>query len=338
MNQFGEKLRYFLPGSKSTPEGKLMAFILLFIVSFVIACIIIGFVTFGITMKGHPVVSVPHLSGLELADAMEMLQDYGLVAEVHQRGSKKRLPRGVVFAQHPRSGANIKMGGKVIISVSRGFSDIELDDFVGKQIDEVIEKIQSINQKSEGEELLSLNQSFIYDATVPKGEVITQNPVAHSHLFRPTQLDLQISAGKWNPDLKVPSVIGKNYQEVIDYFSANEIPFNFVLSKVAGTAGTVIAQTPTGGKLLPVGEAVEIQIAKLPNRKDHLFGIFTCELPRYAIPMEVKITSKPLKGIETDYFTVKHPGGTLSFPYYAVEGTTFFVNVEGTEVTSFNVQ
>lgn len=338
MSLLGERLRQFLPSSKLTPEGKLIAFIVLFIVSFLIVCIVIGFATFAFTMKGAPVVSVPKLSGLELIDAMETLQDYGLLAEVHQRSSHKRLPRGVVFAQHPRSGANIKMGGKVIISVSRGFSDVELDDFVGKNIDEVLQQIEAFNLNSEGEIFFSVNQSLIYNASIPKGEVIAQNPVAHSHLFKPTQVDLQVSAGKWNPELKVPSVIGKNYLDVISYFSENDIPFNFVLSKVSGNAGSVIAQTPPGGNLLLPNEVVELQMVKLPNRKDHLFGIFTCELPHYTIPMEVKVSSKPLRGFETDYFTVKHPGGKFSFPYYSVEGTTFFVTVEGAEITSFSVR
>ena len=340
MSKLGENLKRILPSSSMSLEKKILRATLLFMICFLFVCVIVGLVVFAITMKGYPVVSVPQLYGLELVDAMEQLQNYGLIAEVHQRTSKENVARGVVFAQHPRAGANIKMGGKVIVTVNRGVADFELPDFTGKHIDEVILTIAELNNSyGNGQEILILNESPIYDVEVKGGIVMAQNPSAHSHIFKPTTIDIQYSLGKWEADRELPQIQGMQYKEAIKMMSDNMIPFHFSVAKNSSSAdaGIIIAQSPKAGELIKKNQVVTLQVGRMPNRKDNFFGIFTHKLPRYTIPMEISVYEKTPKGQQELYFKVKHPGGEVTIPYYATEQTAYILMVEDKEVAQFRV-
>lgn len=341
MGMLGENLKKILPNSSMSLEQKILRSTLIFMICFFFVCVIVGLVVFAITMKGQPVVSVPQLYGLELADAMEQLQNYGLIAEVHQRTSKENVARGEVFAQHPRAGANIKMGGKVIVTVNRGIADLELPDFTNKNIDEVIELIADLNNRysTSGQQILILNQTPIYDVEVKEGLVIAQNPSPHSHIFKPTTIDIQYSVGKWEEDRQLPKIQGMNYKDALKMMSDNLIPFHFSVAKnsTSSEAGIIVSQSPKEGELIKKNQVVNLQIGKMPNRKDNFFGIFTHKLPKYTIPMEVSVYEKSPKGQSELYFKVKHPGGEITIPYYAIEQTAYILMVEDKEVAQFRV-
>jgi serine/threonine-protein kinase len=68
--------------------------------------------------KGPPMVTVPSLRGLSLANATQKLADAGLAARVVPVSSSE--PQGTVIAQDPAGGQQVKKGSAVRINVSQG--------------------------------------------------------------------------------------------------------------------------------------------------------------------------------------------------------------------------
>lgn len=337
--KFGEKLVRFLPRSKNTPEEKIMAYFSLFAVVFILVAIVISFIVFGITLKGRPVVSVPALTGMELVVAMEDLQNYGLTAEVHQRISKEKLKRGIVFSQHPRSGANVKMGGKVILSVSRGMNEVVLNNFVGNLVDDVENSVERTNDSVGDSDFISLNITRVYHS-LPLNEVISQTPEAGTKIEKPTEVTLEVSAGRWEQTVLVPNLIGKSFKDAIKILSAQNIPFNFRYKKNSRVkeTGSVLSQTPEKGSKIKLDSFVDLSISGLPSKEGMVFGVYDKVLPVYKVPLVLRVYLKLPKEEDEIYFQLKHPGGNVSFPYYVVEGSLFTIEVENNEIDNFIVK
>lgn len=337
----GEILSRYLPRSQKTPEGKVIAFIAWLFGAFIFACFIGGFVVFGVTMKGKPVVSVPDLTGQELAVAMEELQNYGLVAEVHQRNSRQKLKRGLVFSQHPRAGANMRMGGKVVVSVSRGLADLVVGNYVGKMLDDVKDSINHLNEISGGEEILKVQVSWIY-SSAPANEVLAQSPDPGLRIDEPVEIALQVSQGKWEQTVTVPDLSGKTYNEAVALLAQKNIPFNFRYRKARWneTEGHVITQTPESGAKMKVGSFIDISVAGIASddKEEKIFGVFDKKLPVYQTALNLSVYKKVPKMNKELFYQLNHPGGNVSIPYFEVEGTQFFIEVEGKEVATFKVQ
>jgi len=337
--KFGEKLKALLPSSKKSSEDKIIAYVRILFLSFLIFIVVLGLVVFALTMSGNRVVSVPNLVGKELGEAMEELQDYGLYGEVHLRNSRKNVDEGAVFSQNPRAGGNVRQGKIITLSVSRGPVNMILENYVGRMIDDAQNSIQSINELNGGKEIFSYRVSRIYDGA-PVNEIIAQTPDAGTHIKEPVEITFQVSAGKWIEKVTVPDLSGKSFEDAMKLLTSKNIPFNFRYRKVrrGDVAGAVIAQTPKAEEKMKLGSFVDITIAAPKNSDEKIFGIFEKTLPVYEIPLNLSVYIKMPKINSTLYYSLKHPGGNVSIPYYVPEGTVFRVFVEDKEEASFRVE
>ncbi len=335
--KFAEKLTKIMPRAQKTPEGKIMSFITCFFLLFVLVAIVLGFAVFAKTMKGKPVVSVPSLKGMELLDAMQELQNYGLVADVHERNSKEPLPRGIVFAQHPREGANVRMGGKIVLSVSRGLGDIILSDFKGRFLDDVEEVVYKINDDVNNPNFLTLKIDRVYNAA-QVNEVLVQSIEPGTKIEEPTELILQVSQGKWVPTVVVPDLADLPFLEAISNLAAKNIPFTFRYQNRQRKEGLIISQAPAKGTNIKINSFVGLSVGQMKNEKGFIFGIYDLSLPVYKVPLKLTVTVKRPKETGEIYFEMQHPGENVSFPYYQEEETVFTVMVEDKIVDTFIVK
>ena len=61
------------------------------------------------------------------------------------------------------------------------------------------------------------------------------------------------------------------------------------------------------------------------------------ELPKYAYPLDVKLEAIYPSGLTEEIISLKHPGGTLTIPYYQEPGTVLVLNILNKEVGRFEV-
>src|SRR5580765_1160294 len=111
--------------------------------------------------------------------------------------------------------------------------------------------------------------------TMKIGQVYEQGTVAGARVNKGTRIDIYISTGA--PKVHVPDVMGKSNNDAIAALADAKLKFKVlqVFSKEPG--GTVVAQSPTGGRIVNQGSIVHINVSKglqplqVPDVRGQLF-------------------------------------------------------------------
>ncbi|MFI9610250.1 Stk1 family PASTA domain-containing Ser/Thr kinase [Streptomyces sp. NPDC052023] len=129
--------------------------------------------------KGAPV-DVPDVTGSDLGEAREQLQEAGLKVRVAAERINSEHEAGQVARQNPRPDGEAAEGDTVTLTLSKGPEMIEVPDVVGDSVDEARQKLQGAGfEVEEDRGLLGLfgdtvrRQSVPGGETAPKGSTIT---------------------------------------------------------------------------------------------------------------------------------------------------------------------
>ncbi|WP_454328470.1 Stk1 family PASTA domain-containing Ser/Thr kinase [Streptomyces glaucescens] len=129
--------------------------------------------------KGSPI-DVPDVTGQDLADARQRLQEAGLKVRVAEQQVHSEFDKGQVAKQTPDAGRRAAEGDTVTLTVSKGPVMVEVPDVVGDSVDEAKDKLEAAGfQVEEDRGLLGLfgdevkSQSVAGGEPAPKGATIT---------------------------------------------------------------------------------------------------------------------------------------------------------------------
>ncbi|WP_033327440.1 Stk1 family PASTA domain-containing Ser/Thr kinase [Streptomyces yerevanensis] len=132
-----------------------------------------------IISKGSPV-DVPDVTGDELADARQELQDAGLKVEIAPEQINSEFDAGQVAQQSPSPDRQLGEGDTVTLTISKGPEQIEVPDVVGDKVDDAKRKLEAAGfEVKEDRGFLGLfgdtvkSQSVTGGDTAPKGSEIT---------------------------------------------------------------------------------------------------------------------------------------------------------------------
>ncbi|MER5222812.1 Stk1 family PASTA domain-containing Ser/Thr kinase [Streptomyces flaveus] len=132
-----------------------------------------------IISKGSPV-DVPDVTGDELADARQELQDAGLKVEIAPEQINSEFDAGQVAQQSPAADRQLGEGDTVTLTISKGPEQIEVPDVVGDKVDDAKRELEDAGFKVKQDRgFLGLfgdtvkNQSVPGGDTAPEGSEIT---------------------------------------------------------------------------------------------------------------------------------------------------------------------
>jgi serine/threonine-protein kinase len=132
-----------------------------------------------IISKGSPV-DVPDVTGDELADARQELQDAGLKVEIAPEQINSEFDAGQVAQQSPAADRQLGEGDTVTLTISKGPEQIEVPDVVGDKVDDAKRELEAAGFKvNEDRGFLGLfgdtvkSQSVTGGDTAPEGSEIT---------------------------------------------------------------------------------------------------------------------------------------------------------------------
>ncbi len=149
-----------------------------------------------------PEVGIPDLSGLDAEVAAARLKRLGLPSEVAARRFDARQPEGDVIDHTPAAGARTKPGRVVRLVVSLGPERVAVPDLAGLTL-------RTAKLSLNAFKLRVRLTSEIYDARVPEGRVVAQNPAAGTVGYPGDSVSLLVSRGRRRPDYVMPSLIGR---------------------------------------------------------------------------------------------------------------------------------
>ncbi|MDR2069750.1 MAG: PASTA domain-containing protein [Spirochaetaceae bacterium] len=278
---------------------------------------------FFIAVQGTEEIMVPDVRGKELTDALLELQVKELYPRIQLRYSQSAEDKGTILEQDPLAGSIVKAGRRVRLVVSEGVLLNTLEDYVGRDVEEVRMELRTLFTAA-SQPLLSLKEPFLYEySSEPPGTILQQAPPAGTGISEPMELELVVSRGREEILITVPSLVGLSIADALKQISGTGINFTFDIGQAGGTdrPGTVADQDPAGQALVTVNTPVLIHVIPPEPAEGRVFGLFRYTLEQNPYPLTVRLDAIFPSGETTTLITTNYPGGEFTLPYELPPGS-----------------
>ncbi|WP_342346735.1 PASTA domain-containing protein, partial [uncultured Nitrospira sp.] len=199
-------------------------------------------------------VEVPNFIGIPQATAESDITSLGLTVGVVTAAISGGVPIGNVISHDPAAGINVVSGSQVDLVIS------------GVGVPSVVGLAQAAAQSAITDAGLSVGPvTAANNATVPIGNVISQNPAAGTNVFQGDAVAFVVSLG-----IEVPNVVGMPQGTAQTAITGVGLSVGTVTSANSATVpiGNVISQNPLAGTNVEAGSAVALLVsvgAAVPN-------------------------------------------------------------------------
>lgn len=198
-------------------------------------------------------VRVPNIKGLELAQALSVVQERQLQLYLDGEEYNDNVPVGLIASQAPKPGQRCKPGRKIRVIVSKGQAKIIMPNIVGAPLRQAALTIERLG-------LIPDKVIRISDSQSMSGRVIATNPTDETNVDSGQMVTFVVSEGDSPQCYVMPAVVGKGLEEVTSLFAKAGIELTNTRYRSTGGAvdGMIISQIPSPG--MPVEKAQDIQL------------------------------------------------------------------------------
>jgi len=309
-----------------------------FIVMTAALLILVGIIAmsiFFVAVRGGEQTLVPELRGKELAEALLELQVKELYPRIQLRYSQSAKDKGYILEQDPVAGTIVKAGRRIRLVVSQGVIINRVENYVGRNIEEVRMDLQAFAASSGGV-LLSMREPLMYDFSgEAPGTIIRQKPEPGADISGPTRLEFVVSKGQENSLVTVPQFVGLSISSALEQIGRAGIAFEFSMRDIQeGERGeTVVYQNPPAGVSVTSNVIINLTVntpARL--RENEVFGLFEYTMPKNPYPLPVRLEALLPSGELTRIIGVNYPGGKFTAPYRLPEDSVLVLYLMNREI------
>jgi beta-lactam-binding protein with PASTA domain/predicted Ser/Thr protein kinase len=199
--------------------------------------------------EGPPTTRVPDVRGRSSTDAVAVLNDAGLEADVHQVPSRE--PEGTVVAQAPKPEQTVRLGTEVRINVSSGPELVVVPSVLGRPYEEAAGTLQNAG--------FSIARADV-ENDEPRGTVVGQNPEGNTPQPKGSKVTLSVSRGPTTT--QVPDVIGFSEESARSALEGEGFTVRVRRRDVSTPeeADVVLEQFPAAGETADAGSVVAITV------------------------------------------------------------------------------
>jgi len=203
-----------------------------------------------------PVVTVPDFVGMKKDSAIKILDSLNLVPVLEGPRYSNQFPKDYVIFQKPHKNVPVKINRRIYLAISGGDPLIKAPGFMGKTLRDAKITIESLG--------LKLGKISEVRTEFPANTIVDQDPKPGKNISKGTKINLEVSIGPSVGKIRVPDLIGKSLSEVKKILRDNSL----YLGKVSYQKSlnllpnTIIAQYPSKGKLVDIGESIDVFVTK----------------------------------------------------------------------------
>ncbi len=196
--------------------------------------------------------TVPRVVGLRSATASQIVKDRGFRVEVVNVANPD-VERDRVAAQDPRPDTEAPEGSVVELTVSTGPGEATVPSLAGLPSEQAEAQLREAGFEPKVERSFS--------DTVPNGRVIGTTPPGGTTIERGSTVTLDVSRGR--EQVEVPDVVGESQDNARSALEGAGLRVGKVTEEASKEEpGTVIEQSPAGGKKVARDEAVDLVVAR----------------------------------------------------------------------------
>jgi eukaryotic-like serine/threonine-protein kinase len=195
--------------------------------------------------KGASTVNVPNVVRLQQREAVQRLNQRGLIARMKTRASSAQP--GTVVAQDPGPGADVVRHSVVTLTVSAVQTEA-VPNVVGKREAAAVNAL-----RAQGFQVKTVSAV----SSKPSGTVLAQNPLAGARVAHGSTVTLRVSRGL----VTVPDTVGQSRDNAVAAVRGAGLKPKAFTVPSSQPKGTVVAQKPLGGKRVPGGSVVRLNVS-----------------------------------------------------------------------------
>jgi len=208
-----------------------------------------GLLAWFFLSRGTDKTTVPRVVGMQETAAAQRLQAKHL--KVLPNTAPSLRPVGVVFAQRPGAGAQVKKGQTVAISVSGGPARIAVPNVTSMPLQQAQQRLSTAGFKWNVKRVAS---------TRPKGVVTDQAPLAGVTAVKGTTIVLSVSNGL--KPVVVPSLVGQTQGAAVSQLTKLGLKSQLQNVSSSQPAGLVVGQKPPAGKEVDKGSTIVLNVSR----------------------------------------------------------------------------
>lgn len=163
-------------------------------------------------------VQVPTVLNLSEDEAVEILEDKNLKANISRYAQSNNYEPGKVMEQDPGPKTKVKKNSTINLVISEG-REVKVPDLSGMTLDQAEEKLKELD--------LELGKtSTDFSESVKKDTIIDQEPRENEKVQAGSEVDVTVSLGKEEPDIenvKVPNFVGEYEDDAINIAVENKL-------------------------------------------------------------------------------------------------------------------
>jgi beta-lactam-binding protein with PASTA domain len=309
---------------------------------------IIAVSVFFIYARGAEQTMVPDVRGKELTGALMELQVKELYPRLQLRYSQSSAEKGLILEQSPPAGTIVKAGRRIRLVVSQGVMVNTVENYVGRDIDEVRMDIQALFAApgSASPPILSLREPFMYEySSETPGTILRQKPEPGAGISGPTVLELVVSRGAENAMIKVPSLAGLPMADALEQIGRTGVDFVFRLRTARGSEapGMVVFQDPPADTVAAANIRISLTVSapEQPVTRDgEVFSLFRYQMAPNLYPLSIRLDAllpaapgaAGNRGERRRLLTTDYAGGELTVPYLLPEGSVLILSMLNREI------
>ena len=273
----------------------------------------------GMGLLGGGGKQVPNVMNMDRATATAALEQVGFVVGKVEEKFDETIEQGKVMSQTPAPNTSAKKGTAVDLVISKGPDLVVVPDIEGKTQAEADAALTAAG-------LTSRVASSAFDAKVPAGSVISQDPPATGQAPRDSTVSYVISLGA--EQAVVPNVTGLGKSKATAKLKDAGFKVKITTSDSDSVKeGVVISQDKSAGGAYPKGSTVTIDVStgpplvKVPDVKDMAPDAAQTELTDLGLQVEFTYNNVGGSGLVKGQLPA---AGAMVAP-----GTTITLEVDG---------
>ena len=251
----------------------------------IIVLFLLIFIVFPGLFKAEKV-QVPDVSNLELEEAIEQLESEGFTIGDETLEVSDEVEENKIIRTTPEAGKFREKNSEIHLFVSSGKESYVLENYIGKNIDQVTTLLPS-NFNIETTEVFN-EQS--------KGTIIEQTPAVGEEVI-PDETDLLFTVSK-GPDIRtVSDLTDWNEKALSDYEKSSGFKIKYANRKNSDSIpkGNVMEQSPKPNAKASPGSTIEVTLSDGPKAKPTKFVVKSV-----TIPYEQPIVEEEEEPVEED--------------------------------------
>ena len=310
--------------------------LLLTIILTFILMILTALGVFFANVQGEEKQKVPDVVGKPLTTALLELQEKELYPRLKLKYSEESGDEGMVLEQSPKSGTIVKAQRRIELTVSRGRSISKIEDYIGKDYEDVEKTIEELFGR-DTYPILSLKKPVYTTSEKEEGTILAQYPSAGTMVVDPVKLQLVVSSGSSKPLVNVNDCTGMSIAEIYNVMKEGELVFDFTshTAESGEVPGRISKVSVTEG-MVPLYTRVSADFSFDEESQNMTAGIFRYNAPSYPYPVPVRLEVKDAEENISTLIEFNHPGRSLTIPYEVKKGSSLILYINNNLVTEVN--